>query len=454
MSTKGEHHTVPLSVLLKRESANEKIDNPELIHGQHNQSKKGEDFTLVKTECQRVMGDGVTTFSVFGVIICLLSLLIVVLSIFVVKTLKCVLQLFDGHNGSAAAIYTKENLLNNVLAAIPSDLNRDEWVAALPRALVAGFVKTDKDFQERARTSGTTVTFVIVEGWVVSVASVGDSRCILEPAEGGVYYLSADHRLEINEEERDRVTASGGEVGRLNTGGGTEIGPLRCWPGGLCLSRSIGDLDVGEYIVPVPYVKQVKLSSAGGRLIISSDGVWDAISAEEALDCCRGLPPESSAEHIVKEAVGKKGIRDDTTCIVVDILPLEKPAASVPPPKKQGKGMLKSMFKRKTSDSSSNIEKEYAEPDVVEELFEEGSAMLSERLDTKYPLCNMFKLFMCAVCQVEVKPGEGVSIHAGSDNCRKLRPWDGPFLCASCQDKKDAMEGKRSSGDRHSSESD
>ncbi|CAL5382433.1 unnamed protein product [Camellia sinensis] len=41
------------------------------------------------------------------------------------------------------------NLLNNVLAAIPSDLNRDEWVAALPGALVAGFVKTDKDFQEK-----------------------------------------------------------------------------------------------------------------------------------------------------------------------------------------------------------------------------------------------------------------------------------------------------------------
>ena len=64
-----------------------------------------------------------------------------------------VLQLFDGHNGSAAAIYAKENLLNNVLSAIPSDLNRDEWVAALPRALVAGFVKTDKDFQEKGITS-------------------------------------------------------------------------------------------------------------------------------------------------------------------------------------------------------------------------------------------------------------------------------------------------------------
>lgn len=59
-----------------------------------------------------------------------------------------VLQLFDGHNGTAAAVYTKENLLNNVLSAIPTDVSRDEWLAALPRALVAGFTKTDKDFQD------------------------------------------------------------------------------------------------------------------------------------------------------------------------------------------------------------------------------------------------------------------------------------------------------------------
>lgn len=38
-----------------------------------------------------------------------------------------------------------------------------------------------------------------------------------------------------------------------------QIGPLRCWPGGLCLSRTIGDQDVGEFIVPVPLVKQVKV---------------------------------------------------------------------------------------------------------------------------------------------------------------------------------------------------
>ncbi|KAL3634227.1 hypothetical protein CASFOL_021281 [Castilleja foliolosa] len=418
----SDHHTsVPLSVLLKRELANEKIERPELLHGQASQSKKGEDLTFIKTECQRVLGDGVTTFSVYA--------------------------LFDGHNGSAAAIYSKENLLNNVLSAIPPDLNSDEWVSALPRALVAGFVKTDKDFQEKAQTSGTTATFVIIDGWVLTVASVGDSRAVLESAEGGLYYLSADHRLECSEEERERITSSGGEVGRLNTGAGNEIGPLRCWPGGLCLSRSIGDKDVGEFIVPVPYVKQVKLSSTGGRLIISSDGVWDAVSVETAFECCQGMPPDAAASQIVKEAVLFKGLRDDTTCIVVDLQPPEKPDSQKPPPKKQGKGVFKSMFRKKKSGSSSQVDKEeYCEPDLVEEMFEEGSASLSERLDSKYPVCNMFKLFMCAVCQVEIKPGEGVSIHAGTTDQKKLRPWDGPFLCSSCQEKKEAMEGKRPSG--------
>lgn len=74
-----------------------------------------------------------------------------------------------------------------------------------------------------------------------------------------------------------------------------------------------------------------------------------------------------------------KGLRDDTTCIVIDLQPPEKTPPPVPPPKKQGRGVFKSMFKKKSSEPSSTVEKEYNEPDVVEELVEEGSAMLSER---------------------------------------------------------------------------
>jgi len=67
MAARSDHQTVPLSVLLRRELANEKIEKPEIAHGQACQSKKGEDLTLLKTECQRVVGDGVSTYSVFGV---------------------------------------------------------------------------------------------------------------------------------------------------------------------------------------------------------------------------------------------------------------------------------------------------------------------------------------------------------------------------------------------------
>lgn len=56
-------------------------------------------------------------------------------------------QIFDGHNGSAAALYSKENLLKDIMSAMPTGLSREDWLSALPRAMVAGFVKTDKEFQ-------------------------------------------------------------------------------------------------------------------------------------------------------------------------------------------------------------------------------------------------------------------------------------------------------------------
>ncbi|KAH9298242.1 hypothetical protein KI387_029924 [Taxus chinensis] len=437
---------VPLAELLKWEVKNEKTESPKpnIRCGQATQSKKGEDFTLINLDSHKIPGDRVSTFAVFAI--------------------------FDGHNGSAAAVYSKGNLLKDILSAIPAGLSRDDWLAALPRAMVAGFVKTDKEFQVKEQTSGTTVTFVIVDCWTITVASVGDSRCILESPGGLVSLLTADHRLEVNSEERERITASGGEIGRLNTVGGAEldlerllavfkqysgdfncfhlsafinqIGPLRCWPGGLCLSRSIGDMDVGEFIVPIPYVKQIKLSNAGGRLIIATDGVWDALSSEKAANCCRGLPAELAAKQIVKEALRIRGLRDDTTCIVVDLIPPEKPA---PPPPVKKQGMFKSIFRRKYNNSTSKTEEKRQDINIVQEIFEEGSALLAERLGSEYAVQTITGLFACAVCQTDITPSEGISVHAGSFFSGTMHSWEGPFLCASCKLKKDAMEGKRSS---------
>ncbi|XP_075511058.1 LOW QUALITY PROTEIN: putative protein phosphatase 2C 5 [Primulina tabacum] len=406
---------IPLGTLIGRELRNEKVEKPTVKYGQSGLAKKGEDYFLIKPDYQRVPGDPSTSFLVFAI--------------------------FDGHNGVSAAIFTKENLLNNVLSAIPQEFGREEWLQALPRALVAGFVKTDIEFQQRGETSGTTVTFVVIDVWTVTVASVGDSRCILDTPGGVVSLLTVDHRLEENIEERERVTASGGEVGRLNVYGGSEVGPLRCWPGGLCLSRSIGDTDVGEFIVPIPHVKQVKLSNAGGRLIIASDGIWDALSSDVAAQSCRGLPAELAAKLVVKEALRSRGLKDDTTCLVVDIIPYDHPV--LPPTPKKKQNLLNSLVFRKRSQSSVKGSSKLASVGAVEELFEEGSAMLAERLGKDFPLDSNSGLFRCAICQVHQPPGEGLSVNSGPFFSPASRPWEGPFLCASCRRKKDAMEGKK-----------
>ncbi|KAJ1700633.1 hypothetical protein LUZ63_000412 [Rhynchospora breviuscula] len=190
---------------------------------------------------------------------------------------------------------------------------------------------------------------VIIDGWFVAVASVGDLRCILESGEGHSHELLDMSCKFVGKVER--ITASGGEVGRLNVIGGAEIGPLR-----------------------------FKLSNAGGRLVIASDGVWDALSFESSLKCCHGLSSESVANPIVKEAVHIRDLKDDTTCIGVDILPKEKAIpAPAPHPKKQGMGALENMFRRKPSVKSINVKQETSKSDVVEEIFGDGYAALAHR---------------------------------------------------------------------------
>ncbi|EMS67839.1 putative protein phosphatase 2C 33 [Triticum urartu] len=483
---------LPLATLIGRELRGGGSERPLVRYGHSGFAKRGEDYFLVKPDCLRVPGDPSSAFSVFAV--------------------------FDGHNGVSAAVFSKEHLLDDVMSAVPQGISREDWLQVLPRALVAGFVKTDIDFQRKGETqrevlamplyspanlitkmlltlgigagemSGTTATLVVIDGFTVTVASVGDSRCILDTQGGVVSLLTVDHRLEENVEERERVTASGGEVSRLNLCGGQQVGPLRCWPGGLCLSRSIGDTDVGEFIVPIPHVKQVKLSSAGGRLIIASDGIWDAVSSEIAAQACRGLPAELAAKLVVKQALKTTGLKDDTTCVVVDIIPSDH--CSTPPPSspKQNQNKLRFLlFGRRSHSSVGKLgdKKKSASFGFVEELFEEGSALLEERHKRRRTpglciwamhtatlliiLTRPYKViqqlgrnslskanlppFRCAICQVDQVPFEDLITDNGGGYCSApSTPSSCPYLCSGCRKKKDAMEGSDGKAPRCCSE--
>lgn len=61
------HNLVPLAALISKEVRNERLEKPTVRYGNAAQSKKGEDYFLMKTDCQRVPGNPSSTFSVFAV---------------------------------------------------------------------------------------------------------------------------------------------------------------------------------------------------------------------------------------------------------------------------------------------------------------------------------------------------------------------------------------------------
>ncbi|XP_039019757.1 probable protein phosphatase 2C 33 [Hibiscus syriacus] len=76
-------------------------------------------------------------------------------------------------------------------------------------------------------------------------------------------------------------------------------------------------------------------SNAGGLLIIASYGIRDAVSSDTAAKSCRGLPADLAAKLVDKEALRSRGLKDDTTCLVVDIIPSDQPVLPPTTRKKQ-----------------------------------------------------------------------------------------------------------------------
>ena len=105
--------------------------------------------------------------------------------------------------------------------------------------------------------------------------------------------------------------------------GAPGLGPLRIWPGGLCVSRGIGDIDVGEPVIASPHVRQVVVPTWGCRIILASDGVWDCISTRNVISSVRGRTCASACNAVVHKCLRVKqgSLVDDTTCCVVDCRP-------------------------------------------------------------------------------------------------------------------------------------
>ncbi|OEH76274.1 protein phosphatase [Cyclospora cayetanensis] len=145
--------------------------------------------------------------------------------------------------------------------------------------------------------SGATVTVAVYlrKQQRLVVAHVGNSRHGLRAVE-----LTADH-LPTNKGERRRITRAGGEV-RLPDGDGVHrVFFTNMNVPGLGIARAIGDtLACGVGVTAVPDVKEFRINpKRDAFLLVCSDGVWDVMSSQEAVDAVASAEAWQSAPEAV-----------------------------------------------------------------------------------------------------------------------------------------------------------
>jgi len=210
---------------------------------------------------------------------------------------------FDGHGGCGAARYVKENLFRNLL-------QHPNFVSDLELALRDSYVLTDDEFLDshpELSEAGCTAVTAVVVGRRLVVGNVGDSRAVL-CTQGQAIQLSVDHKPN-HVSEKERIENLGGMV---------------CWAGTwrvagmLAVSRAFGDRILKKFVVADPFTTKIEeLNKDHEFLILATDGVWDVINNEEAVQMIhQESNPQKAASHLTEVAINR-GSTDNISCTVI-----------------------------------------------------------------------------------------------------------------------------------------
>jgi len=175
--------------------------------------------------------------------------------------------------------------------------------------------------------SGTTALTIVKQGEQLAVANVGDSRAVLATIseDGSLVPLQLTIDFKPNlPQEAERIRSSKGQVFCLHD----EPGVYRVWSphgeaAGLAISRAFGDYFMKDFgLISVPDVRQRYITSRDQFVILATDGVWDVISNEEAVNIVSSTAEkEKSARRLVECAASawkskKRGLAmDDISAI-------------------------------------------------------------------------------------------------------------------------------------------
>ncbi|CAN6380977.1 unnamed protein product [Urochloa humidicola] len=229
---------------------------------------------------------------------------------------------FDGHGGRAAVDFVSQRLGENVISAVlaaeantahgeASSAEEEDVVSA---AIRAAYLATDSELlaQLQDASGGACAATAVVKGGDLYVAHLGDCRAVLSRHGGGAAAVTADHTCAMDD-ERERIERGGGFVSRSGSG---------VWrvQGSLAVSRSFGDAGLKRWVVAEPAVTRVPLAAGGCEfLVVASDGLWDKVGNQEAVDAVVRSGRNAAACRELVELARRRGSRDDVTVMVVDL---------------------------------------------------------------------------------------------------------------------------------------
>ena len=226
------------------------------------------------------------------------------------------LMVADGHGGGAAAQRAHECVLS--LIVDEAEALGDASAESLRTACSRAFRLLNADVLSTCGTAGATLTVVVwnASRGELTVAHAGDSSAMLVRDET-IETITAEHRLSDSSEERDRVIAQGLKLARAANAEGLPSGPIRAWPGGLAVCRTIGDADCAAASAE-PEVRTLTLdlssaSGGGAAVVVASDGVWDALSVDKVARYVRESGGAAEAAERVVAKAYKARPRDDVS---------------------------------------------------------------------------------------------------------------------------------------------
>ncbi|KAM3365322.1 hypothetical protein ACQJBY_015211 [Aegilops geniculata] len=227
---------------------------------------------------------------------------------------------FDGHgpHGHLVARRVRDSLPLRLMSAARAspktglDMPATAWRKAFARAYKA----MDKDLRSHPALdsfcSGSTAVTVLKLGTDLYMANIGDSRAVLgsrDAAAGGMaaVQLTVDLKPDVPS-EAERIKKCRGRVFALQD----EPEVPRVWlpfddAPGLAMARAFGDFCLKDYgVISVPDFFHWPLTDKDQFVILASDGVWDVLSNQEAVDIVSSSPSRSKAARTLVEAANRE----------------------------------------------------------------------------------------------------------------------------------------------------